>query len=400
MTTAAYQRTIAALPVDDHQFATSLAVQEILELVIAGRAFLPKAKNDPVIQRRVAQLSPLHDKIQRNLEGRKLSNARGDLKRYLREEWIDPDGGGVLPPFLLWFAEPLVVRPLAGCVPLLEAVIPPATKALLLDGESRLEAALYLVEEGDEDEVTQLLAKRVGVMVFHGIDVDVAAKYFADINGKGVGVNPNLLVSRDFNDPYAKAALAVFEKLGLKLEADKRQVSLRSPAVVTAFQARTMVAAMVHGPSAVSFGATVIPSLYADKVHGEKEVDFAHLTVAAANWLGQVFEHYGAESFKDKEKVLRSVPVLVSLGAVGRGFYTGDQDEQSRAYSLLADNSVDWAIGNHWAGIAGKTSAAGTFSVGSGKENVGATYRALTDPEDPGYRRIRHSASEPAAQAD
>jgi len=388
---AAYERTIAALPVDDQQFTTSLAIQEILDLVIPGRAFLQKAKNDPVTQRRVEQLAPFHDKIQRDLEGRKLSNAKGDLKDYLLDEWAVEESTGVLPPFILWFPERLIVRQRNGCGPLFEAVIPPSSKALLLDAESRVEAALYAIEEADDDQVERLLSKRVGVMAFHGVNPDLAAKFFADINGKGVGVNPNLLIARDFKDPWGELALEVFKKIGIELEVEKRQVSQHGQAVVTALQARTMVAAIAFGAGAVSYGAKAIPMKVSDP-QGDKatEIDWDRLRDAAVSWLGKVFERYGAKAFKSKELVLRSVPVSVALGASGRGFYTGASEEQARAYSLLGDESIDWTIGKHWAGIAGKINAAGTFSVGSGKENAWATYRALTNPEDIGYRRVRH----------
>ena len=60
----------------------------------------------------------------------------------------------------------------------------------------------------------------------------------------------------------------------------------------------------------------------------------------------------------------------------------------SRTYSAPPVSVM--SAGPCWSGIAGKVNPNGAFSVGSGKENGYATYRALTDPDDPGYRAIRH----------
>jgi len=387
-----YERRIVALEVDEKQFTTTLALQELLELVIPGRAFLPKAKNDPVTERRVQDLSDYHDKVQRDLSGRKLSNAKGDLKEYLLDEWISSDDRGVLPPFLVWYPEQLETVHRPECGALLDVIVPSGAKGLLMDAESRVEAALYAVEQGSTDQVKALLGKRIGVTVFHGVPVETAAKYFADINGKGVGVTPNLSVSRDYSDPWATTAFDVFEKLGLEVEKEKRQVSQSSPAVITALQARAMVAAMVFGAGAVSFGAKKIPTTDPNS-DSNRPVDFDKLATVAATWLGDVIEKLGdGEVLKDKELVVRSVPVLVSIGAIGRGYYTQDPNQLIEANRFLNDSTIDWTRGSHWDGVAGKTNpSTGRFSVGSGKENTWATLRALTDPGDAGYKQIRRA---------
>lgn len=386
-----YERNVYALPIDDQQFTTTLSVQELLDLVVPGRAFLPRAKNDPVTDRIVRQLTDYHDRIQRDLKGRKLSNAKSELKDYLLTEWIGEEGTGVLPPFIIFFPNQLEVTTKSDvCEPLRKARIPAGTKGLLLDAESRVEAMLYALEDATDEQVPLLLGKRISVLVFHGLDVHFAAKYFADINGKGVGVNPNLLVARDFTDEWNTAALEVFRQLEIALEQDKRQVSAKSDAVITALQARLMVAAVAVGVGAVSYGSKAIPKKDA---RGDG-VDFVRLEKAAVQWLRQVFDRFGTDAVKDKTKVLRSAPVLVSLGAIGHGFYSGDSKAHGAAHTFLGDNSIDWKGGEHWAGIAGKMNAAGRFSVGSGKESAWATYRALTDPKDPGYRRIRGGKQE------
>ena len=388
-----YERTVAAMEIDDHSFATTLSVHELLDLVVPGRAFLPKAKNDPVTERIVQSLTPFHDRIQRDLSGRKLTNAKGDLKDYVLSEWIPEEGTGILPPFVIWFSAKIQVNRKEECRPLSHAVMPAGCKALLLDGESRVEACLYALAEAEDSQVQLLLGKRVSVLALHNVQVEKAAKWFADINGKGVGVNPNLLMSRDFKDPWAIVALDVFRELDVPLEMDKRQVNVRSPAVITAMQARTMVAAIGIGLTAITYGAKRIPT---KDSKGRDLVDWPRLEKAAKEWLRDVFSRFNPAAVKDRERVLRSVPVLVSIGAIGRGVYLQTENGLESAKTFLSDDSINWARGEHWAGIAGKLNARGTFSVGSGKENAYATFRALTDPEDPGYWRIRHQGRQRA----
>ena len=97
---------------------------------------------------------------------------------------------------------------------------------------------------------------------------------------------------------------------------------------------------------------------------------------------------------KSKDLVLRAVPVSAALGALGRPFYPGDLNGQLSAKAALNSN-IDWTAGPHWSGIAGKVNPSRPFSVGSGKENGYATYRALTESDNHGYKAIRHL--EPAA---
>lgn len=386
-----YERKVGAMRIDDYAFSTTLSVHELLDLAVPGRAFLPKAKNDPVTERIVQGLTSFHERIQRDLTGKKLTNAKGDLKEYVLNEWIPENGSGILPPFVMWFPFEIEVSDKEACRPLVEAVMPAGRKGLLLDGESRVEACLYALEEAGDATVEALLAKRISVLVLHNVDVERAGKWFADINGKGVGVNPNLLIARDYADPWASVALDIFQELGVPLEMDKRQVGEKSAGVITAMQARTMVAAIGLGLSAVTYGAKRIPT---KDSKGQDLVDWVRLRRVARDWLRDVFHKFGADAFKDRDQVLRSVPVLVSIGAIGKGVYSEDADELLRVRRFLSDDAIDWTRGPHWAGIAGKVNAKKSFSVGSGKENAYATFRALCEPSDPGYRQIRHQAAE------
>jgi hypothetical protein len=114
-------------------------------------------------------------------------------------------------------------------------------------------------------------------------------------------------------------------------------------------------------------------------------------------WIGRLVDVFGALAFKDRDLVLRSVPVLVSLGALGQAHYITGEDTGA-ANETITDQRIDWSHSSgRWDGIAGKRSPAGTFSVGSGKEYAHATFTALTKPDSPGYAQIRGIDQEAAA---
>lgn len=400
-----YSREVYGIPVDEHQLVGAIEVGALLESVLPARAFGPKAKNDPMTQRLVDRYGEMHDLIQRDLAGRKASNAKNELRDYIEDEWIPEDGVGVLPPMVLYLPDRLENTSLEGCYGMARYELPAGKKALILDGESRVESKLHIIEDPEvpAEVVDALLGKRIPVLFHHGIDVASARKYFADINGKGVGINPNLLVSADLTDPWVERARDLFGSLGIGIEEESRQVSVTNPAVLTMIQARTMFASVAHGVAAVSFGSKRIPNSV-----GGTAVDFDRLEAAARKHFERLFDHFSAERmgelglteddlakgrgelhpFKRRGLVLRSVPVMVALGALGRAYYDPDGDTPDPE-KVLTDDSISWLTGEHWAGIAGKINPSGNFSVASGKESAYTAWRALTDPKDGAYRQIR-----------
>lgn len=387
-----YSRTLEAMKGGEYEAVATVTVQEFLDLTIPGRAFLAKAKNDPLTQRVVDEVREMHDLIQRDLTGQKLKNARGDLARYLLEEWlpeVDGPSYGVMGPFIVVTPTPLTwVTDTDGAVKLgLRA----GQKFIIEDGESRGEAFLWLLEQPDSSEevIEQMLARKISMVIHHGVPIEKARKWFADINGKGVKVNANLTVARDLTDPYRGIALKVFPELGAPLELDSRQVKTTGPEVFTALQARLAVTAVAKGPSVVGYGAGRIPT---------EDVDFEGLENAAREWFTHVFKTLGIGSFKDKEKVLRSVPILAAVGAVGKAYYDGDEDARRRARGVIGDAKIDWSTGEQWSGICGKVNPnTGKFAVGSAKEYGNAAFNALTKADSPAWLQIRPSV--PTAKA-
>ncbi|HEX7292306.1 MAG TPA: DNA sulfur modification protein DndB [Conexibacter sp.] len=376
-----YSRTLRALEISAHEAVAVVPVAEFLDLTVPGRAFLTRAQNETMTQRAVDAMRPLHALIQRDLTGQKLRNARGDLARYLVEEWLeeadeDGPGPGVMGPFIVVTPTPLRVAD--GLI-----ALPGSHKFIIEDGESRGEAVLWLLEQGElsGEQEEALLSKRIAMVIHHGVPVETAGKWFADINGKGVGVNANLIVARDFTDPYREVAERAFERLDVTLEREARQVRASHPEVFTVLQARLAVTAMAKGPSAVGYGAGRIPP---------NGTDFERLEDAAVLWFEHVFGALGRQAFKDKGRVLRSVPILAAIGAVGRPFYDGGATAMRAARRTIKDPTIDWGVGEHWSGICGKVNpTTGVFSVGSAKEYGKAAFVALTEVGSDPYQQIR-----------
>ncbi|MDD7940449.1 DNA sulfur modification protein DndB [Actinomycetospora lutea] len=342
-------------------------------------------KPSPQFAHQVGRISGLHGMIQRDFKGAKRVNATRDLPDYVNQNLM-PDGTWIGPvwKFDIWLPAPLIAGEelIAGVQ---EYDVDPFNMGFLLDGESRCYAleSMYLAEQ-DEKRLRALLEVPLVIQVYDGLDADRAAQHFADLNGQGVGITPNLTLSHDIRDPWTKVARRVFNDLDIPLEHEARQVRRASDKVLTMLGARTMVAAVARGVSAVSYGAGPIPG----DVEGQR-VDFDRLYSAAVAWLGYVFETFGREAFRDPTLVLRAMPMIAAIGALGRPYYTGDSPGQVRARAILQE-ITDWSGGPRWNGIAGKyNEGTGRFSVGSGKETGYAAYRALTDPQDAGYRALR-----------
>lgn len=400
-------KTLKVIHVSPYEAVTAMTVSDILETVIPARSFLKSARLNPVEKREVEKARELHQLIQRDFAGQKKTNARGDLAEYIEDDWVPEQGSkapsGFLGPLIVWLPKKLESAEEDGSQRSdgklrigSDEKVRITSKGIFVDGESRGEGFLVNVERGldedvDDSKIEALLKKSVAVHIVHGIDdPKVIAKYFADVNGKGIRVNPNLMVMRDYTDPYAEITKRVFDGLGLELETQKRQVPAKSNAVLTGLQARLMVAAIARGVGVVSYGAKPIPS---DDVNLEK------LEAAAKSWLARVFDTFPPERFRDKSEVLRAVAVTAALGALGSGFYADDTKGQNKALEVLSDKKIDWSADTHWRDIAGKVNpTTRKFTVGGAKEFAHATYRALTDPNSDVAKSIRHAGS-PAKKA-
>jgi hypothetical protein len=377
--------TITAMSAGENGPKTTTATVRDLQSLTVPIGELIAKKPSPRYRYAVEEISAVRDLVQRDMHGAKGTNARTKLPEYINRrlsetgEWLGP-----VWTFTIWLPKQLEQIEEYQKNAVQQYGIDPTNRGFCLDGESRGYALEHMIEgEDDRDRREALLNIPIFLNIYDGIDRLVAAQHFRDINGLGVGINASLLLGHDYADPWMRVTRKVFAELGIGLEEEARQVKTTGDKVLTVVAARGMVAGVARGISAVTYGGGSIP----EEVDNKK-VDFEKLHTAAATWLSHVFSTLSVESFRDKAKVLRAAPVIASLGALGRPFYDGTLDEQLAAKSALA-SIPDWSAGERWNGIAGKITSSGAFSVSSGKEAGHSTFRAISNPDDPGYNRVR-----------
>lgn len=84
--------------------------------------------------------------------------------------------------------------------------------------------------------------------------------------------------------------------------------------------------------------------------------------------------------------------VLAALGAVGHQLIDlpveGRATRIDQILNVLSD--INWNRGTRWEGVCGKVRPNGVFSTAGGvKDSAGASYRALVDPTNPSYSKVR-----------
>jgi hypothetical protein len=146
-----------------------------------------------------------------------------------------------------------------------------------------------------------------------------------------------------------------------------------------------MIVNVAKGIAGIQYGARPLET---------EGLDLARLSDVSRDWLNAFFNTFAAQ-IQDRDRyVTAAAPVLAAVGAIGHKLYEADPQERPTLQAELhADlERVDWTKGERWAGILGKFTDRGTFSIGGTKETADAVYNVLTDPTNPGWHRIRGQA--------
>jgi hypothetical protein len=109
----------------------------------------------------------------------------------------------------------------------------------------------------------------------------------------------------------------------------------------------------------------------------------------AKEWFGAVADAIGPAIELRDQSVAAAPAVMAAIGAVGHSLVNSPNRPQEMRKLIEELKSIDWDKGEHWNGIAGKLSPSGKLSIGGSKETAYAVYRALTDPTQVNYQRIR-----------
>jgi DNA sulfur modification protein DndB len=229
------------------------------------------------------------------------------------------------------------------------------------------------------------------------VSVETARQYFHDLNVLAVRPNTSLSLAMDARDPLSKVVGELEVRIPFltgRVDRQARQLSKRSPKVVTFGALRQSTINMVHGMAGIQYGSRPVPL--------EETVDLAEVANVAKDWLTAYYNEFAADIVDRENSLAGSAPVLAVVGAIGKEILEASPaDRPAVQAKLLAGlQQVNWSKGAHWAGIAGKFTASGKFSVGGTKEVGYAIFNVLTDPSNAGYLRVRQDdAASPAPDA-
>lgn len=333
----------------------------------------------------------IHELIQRAMKDAKRANVP-KYRQYI-EDLVAGRRDGVLPPLHLWAEVQLEVVEYGGKQYLL---LPNDLYLLALDAETQL-TAHYRIDTHDSAIDPEIRQKHkrfpLAAVVHHGVAVRSARQYFHDLNVLAVRPNTSLGLAMDAQDPLIR----LVEQLEVdvtfltgRVDKQSRQLTKASSKVLTLQALRQVVINIAKGMAGIQYGARPVP------VEG---LDLDELHDVARDWLNDLCNTFGTK-IADRENYLISIsPVLSAIGAMGHRLLEVDATHRQtlRAEMISGLQSVDWKKGEHWVGIAGKINEKGKFVAGGTKEVAYAVFNVLTNPDQDGYRRVRHRQQVPVA---
>jgi DNA sulfur modification protein DndB len=339
----------------------------------------------------LADMFELRKQVQRLLTGRKKKNVLA-FAEYIRRGITGEDGYS-LPPIAMYCHDEVAVLDLEndpfdfdkhgfgphGPAQLL--ITPSVTRVIAFDGETQF-TALWTLYEQSRNEVgfrERLLAMPLTVEFHFDTTLDWARQAFHDRNVYGVNVTSSLAIGMDNRDPYTAVMRYVSERVPAlkgRISTAKRQLSRNDREVVTASAMRQFIATFHDGIGALQRRGVV---------RLDKDVR-EELENNALDWTRRVTDLLQHRLERRNQYLCSAPSVLAALGAVGHDAYYGDESPERLVARL---ENVDWARDEHWAGIAGKVSTSGRFSVGGPKEVSGHIYSALSDETSDGYLQVR-----------
>lgn len=442
----AIQAPLGGIRRTDYQFTTVIPMDLLMELTIGGLAFEPKGRGSGQfnhLEPRVKELAGAR-KFQRNFyapamvskkvtdpetgEKRtvreatgwsstaKHKNAKGDLRKYIEGPFLDdPPAAGALPSFSLYCPEHLegIRREEFDAYMAGEFYVynlDRSLKFMLADGESRhLGVDLILADPKVSGNLKEKLkAATVSVDVYHGIEPAHMGQIYADLNGHGVNLTKTETQAHDIRDPWVRATKQIFDQLKVPLAETGRQVTAATMANnqhLMLGQAVSMVRAIGMGTASKALSKKDYVEMFEDP----KTYD--RLVAAGVKWLTKVLDHFEAPTLDNGERdasflsdtdlVIRSVPVKVALGLMGRAWFEIDMPKQHEYIAVLGQ--INWRVDQRWQGIAGKVRPATRKVEGknvaiddefrlasaSGKEIGSAAFNALTKPDTISGRAVR-----------
>ncbi|MDW5598270.1 DNA sulfur modification protein DndB [Conexibacter stalactiti] len=379
---------VKGLPLSSTSFLAVTTFAQLSQIMRDPRDLQPNARRGRSFDAdQLEDEASIHELVQRALIGAKKANVP-KYGAYILDTVMERTIG-VLPPIHTWSQAQLQVVTYQGTQYLL---VPQGMRLFSIDGETQL-TAHYEVQTRSNALPEEKKVHRefpLAIVVHHGVTTETARQYFHDLNILAVKPNTSLGLAMDTKDPLMRVVQNLevrIPDLNGRVEKSARQLPKRSSKLMTIQSLRQFVVNVLHGMAGVQFGAKPAP------LPGNG--DLGELEEVTRKWLEMYLRTFLPE-ISDRERTLAgTAPVLAAVGAMGNQFLKAADWDRERLMRERLDSltEVDWTKGEAWAGVAGKFTARGRFSVGGTKEVGNAVYNVLTEAENPGFRRVRGEKS-------
>jgi hypothetical protein len=379
---------VKGIPLSGHTFMAVTKFNQLSGIMRNPRDLQPNVKRSGYDAEEVQEEADLHELVQRALTGNKKSNVPS-YATYI-EDVVMGRKPGVLPPMHLWSSEPLTEVTSGAHTYLL---VPDGIRLIAIDGETQL-TAHFQVHGTTQAELRKAHGDfPLGAVMHHGVKIEHARQYFHDLNVLAVRPSTSLSLSMDTADPLMKVVgdlETAIPFLTGRVDKQARQLTKSSPKVLTIHALRQMTVNVAKGIAGIQYGAKPAPV---------DDLDLDDLFRVARDWLTAVFNTFPAEIIDRETYLIGASPVLAAIGALGHKVFQAPSFDRSRVRDEQLDSlrSVDWKKTERWAGIAGKLTPKGVFSVSGTKEVGYAIYNVLADPDNPNFGRVRSGAGTPSA---
>ncbi len=304
--------------------------------------------------------------IQRDFSGAKAKNVQPYADYILSHV---TQGDGYMPRILVWTKDALVVDGYSIKWRM-------GTYGVVMDGQTGLQAA-YEAYAKNPDTIGNM---EFVLDIVHGVSREQAAQIFHDTNCLGVNVSAAASISRDSRDPLTdlvKHLCREVPSLIGKVDMTGRQLSKKSPNIITITSLRAVITCMAEGAAGVAHGNKPV----SDMTHEELDA----LTGFVWDALPAFFAKY-AGAIGDREASVIGLPgVLAAVGMLYHDELAGNLED---AGAVL--ESVDFRVGMNWHGIAVNISTEGKVTTAGGvKGSANECYKALALTETEQYKRVR-----------
>lgn len=361
--------------VDEHRFVAVVPFSRLQRLVTDPMlAANSKLRQSSAV---LAEYFDLHEEIQRAFDKGKRDNANNYAEYIVRTRH---GAYGDTPTIDFYTPQTLELHPSKSKI-----LWPYDLVSVPFDGETQL-AARYIAAQKDGETKSM----PVIITITHGKPVEYARQCFHDRNAFQRRASVGVAMAMDTRDPLVSAIRSLETDLphvrGKILWRSRQMPQKGKDHIAAASFMRTAMACFAHGISGVQMTKSSLPE-------DMSQEDFSK---RAKIWFGRVIEKVGPY-MQDRENYVASSPAIwAALGALGRPLcdaLINDYDALEKNADVLLSklDKVDWKKGNHWVGIAIKTTNDGGYSFAGGAKDSGTiALKALTDPTDHNFMQIRH----------